>query len=310
MRELRDLDLNLLKILQAVVETRNTHLAAEKLGISQTSVSRGMAKLRDTFGDQLFIRKAHGVEPSELAEKLAEAADEMINPIIKVVESYKNFDPLTFDGEISIAMNIFILELYGEGIFTALRESLPNAKFKMTYWQEQSLPDMLNGQIDYMLQIAGLPIPQDIYQHKLKEVELCLIARSEHPVLSKSSNWEDINTLPIARILIDGLNSKRSAIEELYRIKGYSANIALTTHSLSVLLNKLKNSDAMMFGSSYIVEWDADLQSYPLPLLPKEARQIQIDGGYLQSKRGFPLNQLLHQIIQSHFDSISQPQFD
>ncbi len=62
MKELQDLDLNLLKLLKAVVETRNTHAAADKLGISQTSVSRGMAKLRETFGDQLFLRKAHGVE--------------------------------------------------------------------------------------------------------------------------------------------------------------------------------------------------------------------------------------------------------
>jgi DNA-binding transcriptional LysR family regulator len=123
MKELRDLDLNLLKLLQAVVETRNTHQAADKLGISQTSVSRGLAKLRETFGDQLFIRKAHGVEPSELAEKLAEAADEMFTPLVKVVESYQNFDPLQFKGEVSIAMNIFMLEQWGDGIFSALREA-------------------------------------------------------------------------------------------------------------------------------------------------------------------------------------------
>lgn len=309
MKKLRDLDLNLLKILEAIVETKNTHSAADKLGISQTSVSRGMAKLRETFGDQLFIRKAHGVEPSELAEKLAEASQEMFNPIIKVVESYQDFDPIKFEGEITIGLNIFILELYGDGIFTALRERLPNAKFNMTYWQDQTLPGMLNGEVDYMLQLEGVPLPQDIYQHKLKEVQLCLIARKDHPVLSKSSAWEDIQQLPVTRILIDGINTKRSPIEELFLAKGFKVNMALTTHSLSVLVNKLTNSDAFSFGSSYMTQGNAELSCYPLPTLPKELRHIQINGGYLQSKRGFPLNQLLQQIMTSYFASISQPNF-
>jgi DNA-binding transcriptional LysR family regulator len=42
-KKLQDLDLNLLKLLKAVVETRNTHAAADRLGISQTSVSRGLS---------------------------------------------------------------------------------------------------------------------------------------------------------------------------------------------------------------------------------------------------------------------------
>ena len=308
MKELRDLDLNLLKLLQAVVETRNTHQAADKLGISQTSVSRGLAKLRETFGDRLFIRKAHGVEPSELAEKLAEAADEMFTPLLKVVESYQNFDPLQFKGEVSIAMNIFMLEQWGDGIFSALREALPAASFKLVYWQEQSLNEMLNGQIDYLLLFSQFQLPQEIYQHRLKEIKLSLIARKDHPVLSKSTALEDIHHLPITRILADGINSKRAPVEDFYLARGYKANIVLTTHSIRVLLNKLKHSDALSFGSTLVTENEPELSCYPLPSIPKEMRSIQINGGYLQSKRGFPLNQLLHQTIQNFFDKVIQPE--
>lgn len=307
MKELQDLDLNLLKLLKAVVETRNTHTAADKLGISQTSVSRGMAKLRETFGDQLFIRKAHGVEPSELAEKLAEAADEMYSPIVKVVESYHNFEPKAFTGEITIALNIFLLELYGDGIFVALQEALPQASFKLVYWQEKSLVETLNGQVDYLVQLAGIPLPQDIYLHKLTEVKLSIVARKDHPVLMKSSEWEDIHHLPLTRILIDGINTKRAPVEELYKSKGYKANIVLSTHSITVLQNKLKNSDAISFGSSFMTDHQPDLSHYPLPHLPKELRQISVEGGYLQSKRGFPLHQLIHQTMQNFFDKVAQP---
>ncbi|MBM5283660.1 LysR family transcriptional regulator [Vibrio parahaemolyticus] len=304
---IRDLDLNLLKILRAVVETRNTHTAADKLGISQTSVSRGLAKLREMFGEQLFIRKAHGVEPSELAEKLAETSEEMFNPLIKVVESYQNFEPMEFNGEIKIAMNIYFLELHGDGIFNTLRNEFPNANFKLVYWQEHSLAEVLSGDIDYLIHFEGYPLPQEIYCHTLEEVELCLVARMNHPILSQSSDWDSIHQLPLARVIIDGINSKRSPVEEIYLAKGYQPRVTLVTHSIRVLINKLSSSDAIMFGSRYMSILDNRLASYPLPELPKQMRYIQVCGGYLQSKRGYPLNQKLHQIIQEYFNNITHP---
>lgn len=304
--KLNDLDLNLLRLLKAVVETRNTHAAADKLGISQTSVSRGVAKLKEVFGEQLFIRKAHGVEPSALAEKLAQASDEMLVPLIKAFESYQNFSPTEFDGEIKIVMNVFFLELHGDGLFTALRQAFPNANFQMLYWQEHSLGQVLNGDIDYLIHFEGYPLPQEIYSHTLEEVALCLVARKDHPVLSLSTDWESIHSLPLARVIIDGINSKRSPVEEVYLSKGYQPRVSLVTHSIRVLIGKLCHSDAIMFGSHYMSAMDERLASYPLPVLPKPMRSIRVCGGYLQSKRGYPLNQQLHQIIQSYFDNIGQ----
>lgn len=305
--KLQDLDLNLLRLLKVVVDTRNTHAAADQLGISQTSVSRGLAKLRQVFGDQLFIRKAHGVEPSELAEKLAEASEQMLNPLIKVVESYQDFNAVQFSGEIKVAMNIFFLEMHGDGIFSALQKTFPNASFKLVYWQEHSLTEVLNGDIDYLVHFADYPLPQEVYCHTLEEIELCLVARKSHPILSRTSDWEAIHQLPLVRIIIDGINSKRSPIEEIYLAKGFTAPVTLVTHSIRVLINKLSNSDAIMFGSSYMTSMDNRLSSYSLPQLPPQMKTVQIVGGYLQSKRGYPLNQHLHQAIQSYFDSVTQP---
>ncbi|MGR5294385.1 LysR family transcriptional regulator [Vibrio mediterranei] len=309
MKEIKELDLNLLKLLRAVVETKNTHAAASLLGISQTSVSRGLAKLREVFGDQLFIRKAHGVEPSELAEKLAQASDEMFTPIIKVVESYRDFEPREFDGELVIAMHIFFLEVYGVGIFEVLRAVLPKAKLKLVYWQPDSLTGVFNGHIDYLIHFEGYPLPQEIYQHHLSAIKLCLVARKNHPVLTKSSEWDAIHSLPLTRVEMDGINSKRSPIEDIYQSKGYQANVALVTHSVKVLLHKLKNSDAILYGSSYMTELEPELACYPLPKLPKESREVNIVGGYLQTKRGYPLNQLVHQALQSYFDDVVQPEY-
>ena len=211
MDNLAQFDLNLMRLLKALVETGNTHAAAEQLGISQTSVSRGLGKLRETFGEQLFLRKAHGVEPSELAEKLAEAADEMLIPIVKVMESYNSFDPQTFDGKISITVTTYLLEIFGDKLLKTLQNALPKARLELDFWQAHSLVDMLNGQIDYSLQLSNFPFPQDIYNHQLKEVEISLVARKNHPVLSQSSEFADIHHLPVVLLYLPGVNYKTSS---------------------------------------------------------------------------------------------------
>ncbi|MGF1718100.1 LysR family transcriptional regulator [Photobacterium chitinilyticum] len=304
---LEDLDLNLLKLLRVVVETRNTSIAAEKLGISQTSVSRGLAKLRETFGDQLFIRKAHGVEPSELAEKLAEAAESMLSPLVNVIESYQSFNPLEFEGKVVIAVELSLLEIFGQGIYQALNTALPKARLELIYWQEGSLQDILERKIDYMIHFSLFPLPQDIYAHHLSDIEICLIARQNHPVLSISSDWESIHHLPLAMLVADDSLSKHHVVEEFYLNKGYIPNLTLVSHSTSVIVNKLENSDTIQFSSSYQKNLSEKLACYPLPDIPQQFRKIGISGCYLQSKRGYPLNQYLHQTLQTFFDTIVQP---
>lgn len=306
-KSLAQFDLNLMKLLKVVVETKNTHAAAEQLGISQTSVSRGLTKLKETFGEQLFLRKAHGLEPSELAKKLADTADEMLTPIIKVMESYNSFDPQRFDGKISIAVNTYLLEIFADKLLQTLQQALPIARFELDYWQAHSLVDILNGKIDYTIQLSNFPFPQDIYSHHLKEVELSIVARKNHPVLSLSSEWQDIHHLPIVQLFLTGVNYYQSELEKFYKFKGYQADIVLKTHSLKAALYTLQNSDAICVSSSYISELGQDLSTYPLAKLNSQYGNLSIIGGYLQTRRDYPLNQFLQQTMQVFFDNIIQP---
>ncbi|KOO15422.1 transcriptional regulator [Vibrio xuii] len=306
-KSLDSLDLNLLRLLKVVVETRNTSVAAEKLGISQTSVSRGMAKLRETFGDQLFIRKAHGVEPSELAEKLAEAAENMLIPFSQVLESYQEFDPKEYAGEIVIACELTLLDVFGRGVYQSLARVLPKARFKLVYWQHRSLQQMLDKRVDYMIHYTMFPLPQDIYTHHLSNIEINLVARKDHPVLSQGSDWDEVKHLPWVKYATDSSVGKYDIYDELIINEGVEPNITLVSHSVPVMVDKLVSSDAVAFSSSYLLKHNEELACYPLPKMPERLKNISVSGGYLQSRRGYPLNQCVHQAVQDFFNTIVQP---
>ena len=65
------LDLNLLRVFDAIMDERSTTRAGERLGVTQSAVSHALARLRDLLGDELFIRTPAGMEPTPRARGLA-----------------------------------------------------------------------------------------------------------------------------------------------------------------------------------------------------------------------------------------------
>ncbi len=71
MANIRKLDLNLLAVFDALYDERNVTRAANRLALTQPTVSGLLKRLRQTFSDQLFVRTSHGVLPTPRAEALA-----------------------------------------------------------------------------------------------------------------------------------------------------------------------------------------------------------------------------------------------
>ncbi|GEM79890.1 LysR family transcriptional regulator [Vibrio superstes NBRC 103154] len=276
-----------------------------RLGISQASVSRGIVKLREHFGPQFIVRQHHGLAPSELAIKLAQASAEILLPIEKVLDAYLDFEPQQYTGKITILVNTFLLEFFGPELVLQLRRSFPNATFNLSQWQKDSLNDVLKGNVDYVIQLQSYQFPQQLHCRGLAQLENVLIARKNHPVLSKSSDWESIHHLPIARLYLDGINPNKGILETLYEQRGYKANFLLTTHSIRAAVALIKNSDAILFSNRYVCVNDPVLSEYALPPTPETFNLLDINGLYLQDRRGNPLTQALHQSIQTFFDSNS-----
>src|SRR5690242_13368902 len=65
------IDLNLLRVFDAIFEDRNLALAGKRLNLSQSAISHALGRMRDTLGDDLFIRTGRGMEPTVRAHAMA-----------------------------------------------------------------------------------------------------------------------------------------------------------------------------------------------------------------------------------------------
>jgi DNA-binding transcriptional LysR family regulator len=100
----KDLDWHLLHIFLTVLQETNVTRAADRLGLTQSTVSHALKKLRLIFGDPLFVRSGKGIVPTERARSLRDPVTAILDSI-KQLSDARPFDPRDAPLEFVIAAN-------------------------------------------------------------------------------------------------------------------------------------------------------------------------------------------------------------
>src|SRR3954451_25227690 len=88
-----DIDLNLLRVFDAVLHERGVTPAAVRLGLTQPAVSNALARLRAVFGDPLFVRTQGGMDATPFARELAEPVRQALALLQSALAHGPGFDP-------------------------------------------------------------------------------------------------------------------------------------------------------------------------------------------------------------------------
>ncbi|WP_028658509.1 LysR family transcriptional regulator [Nocardioides insulae] len=127
---LRNLDLNLLPALDALLEERNVTRAAERLGLSQPAVSAALRRLRRHFGDELLVRIGNRYDLSPLAVQLRAASAGALAGVRRVFEAAPAFDPATTTREFSIIASDYSASVLGDHLATLMARAAPHARLR------------------------------------------------------------------------------------------------------------------------------------------------------------------------------------
>jgi len=141
----RQLDLNLLRVLAAIHRTGSVTMAGKALSLSQPATSNALARLRDYFKDELFVRSRSGFKPTRLCEQLAPAVLAQLHALETAITGYEDFDPVqnTMHWHLSLSDlgEILILpQLAG-----ALRSQAPGARLSNISVAVDDVPDALEA---------------------------------------------------------------------------------------------------------------------------------------------------------------------
>ena len=90
---LRNVDLNLLVILDALLTERNVSRAGERIGLSQSAMSAALARLREVFHDPLLVRVGRDLALTRNAEDLIVPLKESLGKVEQLLLRRPGFDP-------------------------------------------------------------------------------------------------------------------------------------------------------------------------------------------------------------------------
>lgn len=101
--ELRRLDLTLLLVFLGLIRHRKALDVAAELGLTQSAISQALKRLRDIFGDELFLRRPHGMEPTATALALEAPVARAVDALRGALGAARAFDPGRASGILRIA---------------------------------------------------------------------------------------------------------------------------------------------------------------------------------------------------------------
>lgn len=180
MRDIRTLDLNLLRTLDALLDERSVTRAAERLGFTQPAVSGMLTRLRESFDDPLFVRTQRGIVPTLRATELAGP----IKQILADVESLllpTCFDPSTAQFTLSIAATDYALQAVVVPFLAKLQPRAPGIRVAIRPVEDDRIQGQFErGDLDLALMTPEAALP-DLHARRLFDETYVCAFRDDHP---------------------------------------------------------------------------------------------------------------------------------
>lgn len=120
----KTLDLNLLKVFDAVIEERSVLRASQKVALSQSAVSHSLARLREMLEDDLFVRTATGMQATGRALAMAPLVRDALRALETAVELPK-FNPASSSKQFTLAANDFTTMMLASPLLSILGREAP-----------------------------------------------------------------------------------------------------------------------------------------------------------------------------------------
>lgn len=124
---LKNLDLNLVIVLDALLRERSVSIAAVSLNLGQSAVSSALARLREHYRDELLTPVNRQMVPTALALELQGAVTEWLQGVDSIVNTQTEFNPQQTPREFVVLCSDYISATFIPGLITRLAEQAPNA---------------------------------------------------------------------------------------------------------------------------------------------------------------------------------------
>src|SRR5262245_9382270 len=266
--DLRSFDLNLLRVLDALLITRSVSGAARRMNLSQPATSAALARLRQGLRDPLLVRTGNRMMPTPLAEELRHKVARVLEDVDSALGAVARFDPATTLRRFRIGANDYTSAVILAPLAARLQKLAPRAVLEIIP-VEVATPELGLATRELDLVILHLPRLQAIRSvETLFHETFVSIARIDHPRLGRKKVSLQA-FLAEGHVLIAFKGMTVGLVDHALEARGLSRRVAVTVPHYLVAPSIVAMSDLIMTVPRRVLAAMGDtrrLRVFPTPI--------------------------------------------
>jgi DNA-binding transcriptional LysR family regulator len=263
---LANIDLNLIKVLHALLEERSVSRAGARIGRSQPAVSSALARLRLIFHDPLLVRVHNSLQLTPRAKSLEAPVRQIMQSIDACIRENSRFVPAEAHTTLRVSAPNFAAISLLPTLMNYLSVAGPNIKVQMfTEDGERAVGALLEDRSDIAIGVFR-DLPSSITAEDLfHEIFVCLF-RKNHPLAERDLTWDTL--LEHNHVIVNSSGTPDTTFDRILAERGMKRRSTLTTSSHLLVPEVLARTDLVAVLTQRVAEvlvGYAHLQMRPLP---------------------------------------------
>jgi DNA-binding transcriptional LysR family regulator len=264
-----EIDFNLLTALEALLAEGSVAGAARRLGLSESAMSRTLARLRASTGDPILVRAGRDMVPTPRAEALRREVGALTQAVRAMLQpAGEAFDPKGLDRTFTIRANESFAETFGARLVAAAASSAPGVRLNFTPKPDKSVAPLREGLIDLDIGVMGGDAGPEVRVQALLRDRFMGVAREGHALLEGKITAERFAAC--GHVVSSRRGHREGPVDAALAALGLTRRVAAVVQSFPAALAIVGRSDLITVApETYlrsVAEFRGGLCSFALPV--------------------------------------------
>jgi DNA-binding transcriptional LysR family regulator len=237
------LDLNLLRVLDALLEEGSVGGAAARLNQSAPAVSRSLGRIRRAVGDPVLVRTGRTMVTTPFAEGIRQEVHELSHRVAVVLSNERSLDLDALDRVFTLKWHDAITAAYGPRLLAGVRAEAPGVRLRFLAETNVDTDDLRRGDVDIAVGATEPQAPDTRFTH-LGRDHLVVALRPEHPLAS--------GRMTLARytralhVSVSRRGRLHDTIDEALQARGLTRHVIASVPTSTAALHYARHNDVLV----------------------------------------------------------------
>ncbi|MFD6141586.1 LysR family transcriptional regulator [Promicromonospora sp. NPDC060271] len=225
------LDLNLLRVFDALMQTGSVTGAAERLHLSVPATSRALSRLRRAMGDEIMVRAGRGMVPTPFAERAAHTVRRLLEEAGQLGLEGQGSDPASWRRTFTVRINDALVPVLAPTILARVREHAPGITVRFVAEGNESPDALRDGTIDLDIGVPDPGLPDLRTQPLFQDHYVAVFAASSRLARAGKLTVDDVCAVP--HVTASRRGHTRGPIDTALREQGRSRQVVASVPSMT-----------------------------------------------------------------------------